>query len=32
MFNKHGADYVKEFPKGKKDSFDPNKKQETLVY
>lgn len=23
MFNKHGADYVKEFPKGKKDSFDP---------
>lgn len=22
MFNKHGADYVKEFPKGKKDSFD----------
>jgi len=23
MFNKHGADYVAEFPKGKKDSFDP---------
>lgn len=23
MFNKHGADYVSEFPKGKKDSFDP---------
>jgi len=23
MFNKHGPDYVAEFPKGKKDSFDP---------
>lgn len=23
MFNKHGADYVADFPKGKKDSFDP---------
>merc|ERR1712151_115892 len=23
MFNKHAADYVAEFPKGKKDSFDP---------
>jgi len=23
MFNKHGADYVKEFPRGKKGDFDP---------
>jgi len=23
MFNKHGADYVKDFPRGKKGSFDP---------